>query len=83
MEIQVELFASLRHYLPKGTKAFDTKLYLDGPMTVHDLFQKELKMPDDIIAGIVILQVNGAMAEKDRILADGDTVTALPVASGG
>lgn len=82
MEIEVQFFAFLRHYLPSGSADFSAKLHLDGPVTVADVFRK-LEIPEDVVQSISILMVNGAHASKDRVLADGDVLTVLPVAAGG
>lgn len=82
MEIEVQLFAFLRFYLPKESKGFTCKMQLNEPMRVTDVL-KELKMPDEVTQTITILMINGAHAEKDQILSDGDVLTVLPFAAGG
>ena len=82
MEIEVQLFAFLRRYLPKGSKGFTCKIQLNDPMSVIDVL-KELKIPDEVIQSIMILMINGAYAKKDNILSDGDVLTVVPLAAGG
>ncbi len=79
MEIEVELFAFLRFHLPKGTKGFNCKMQLNEKMSVADIL-KELKIPDEVTQ---IIMINGAHAEKNHILSDGDVLTVLPIAAGG
>lgn len=83
MEIEVKLFTSLRDYLPEGSKGFTGKMRLSKPTSVTDVLSNELKMPDEVIQSIMILMVNGAHAQQDHILSDGDVLTILPVAGGG
>ncbi len=83
VEIEVKLFASLRDYLPEGSKGFTGKIHLTEPMSVTDVLSYELKMTDEVIQSIMILMVNDAHAQPDQILSDGDVLTALPIVTGG
>ncbi len=83
VEIEVKLFASLRDYLPEGSKGFTGKIHLSEPMSVTDVLSNELKMTDEVIQSIMILMVNDAHAQPDQILSDGDVLTALPIVTGG
>ncbi len=82
MEIEIQLYAFLKHYLPKGTKGFSCNLQLNDGMTVLDVF-KRLNISDEVIKNIMILMVNGIHAKKSQILSDGDVLTVLPIAAGG
>lgn len=83
MEIEVQLYASLRQYLPQGTKGFHCKLALSSPMTVKDVLTKALKMPEEALKTVMILMVNGEHAQLEKVLAEGDVLVAVPVATAG
>jgi len=83
VEIEVKLFASLRDYLPEGSKGFSGKIHLSDPMSIPAVISNELKMPDEVIQSIMLLMVNDAHAQSDQILSDGDVMTALPIVTGG
>ena len=83
VEIEVKLFASLRDYLPEGSRGFSGKIRLSKPVSVADVLSNELRMTDEVIQSIMLLMVNDAHAQPDQILSDGDVLTALPIVTGG
>ena len=82
MEIEVQLYAFLKHYLPDESKGFAYKMQIPKSITVYDAL-KELKIPDEVIESIMIIMVNGVHAKKNQILSEGDVLTVVPVAAGG
>jgi sulfur-carrier protein len=79
MNIEVRLYANFRDFLPPGSGTFGVTKYLEKEMTIEELV-KELGLPEDI-PKIVI--VNGAHAEFDYVLKDGDTLSVFPPLAGG
>jgi molybdopterin converting factor small subunit len=77
MNVTVELQAFLQQYSPKGQSVFEHALP-DGA-TVQTLV-RDLHVPEEMASVIV---VNGASADFDDPLADGDRVTFIPPLSGG
>ena len=82
MEIEVQLYAFLKHYLPIDSRGFANKMQIPKSVTVYDVL-KELKIPDEVIERIMIIMINGVHANKNQILSDGDVLTVVPVAAGG
>ena len=82
MEIEVNLFAFLRRYLPKESNGSTCKMQLNEPMSITDVL-KELGIPDEVTQTTIIFTVNGVQAERSQILSDGDALSVVPVASGG
>jgi len=77
MKVTVELQAFLQQYSPNGDSVFEHTLP-DGA-TVQTLV-RDLHVPEEMASVIV---VNGASADFDDPLADGDRVTFIPPLSGG
>ena len=82
MEIEVKLFAFLRRYLPKESNGSTCKIQLNEPMSITDVL-RELEIPDEVTRTTIIFTVNGAQAQRNRILSDGDSLSVVPIASGG
>ena len=82
MEIEVQLYAFLKRYLPDECKDFTYKMQIPKSVTVYEALKK-LKMPDEVIEKIMIIMINGVHAKKDQKLSDGDVLTVVPVAAGG
>lgn len=82
MEIEIQLYAFLKHYLPDDSKGFACKMQIPKSATVYDAL-KELKIPDEVIKSIMIIMINGVHAKKNQILSDGDVLTVVPIAAGG
>jgi molybdopterin converting factor small subunit len=79
MTIEIRLFAAFRDFLPpeSGTSSFSK--VLEEETTVGDIL-RELKLPEDTPK---IITVNGAHAETDRMLRDGDVLSLFPPIVGG
>ena len=77
MEVTVNLFGNLGHYLPAGgNRNFFTRSIPDGT-TVGELL-KELNFP-----GTVVVVVNGGVAEADHVLKANDAVSVFRPSGGG
>ncbi len=79
MKIEIRLYATFRDFLPPGSNTFSMTKSLDGEKTIADVV-KDLGLPDDV-PKIVI--VNGAHAEFDYLLKDGDVLSVFPPLAGG
>ncbi|MGH7335186.1 MAG: MoaD/ThiS family protein [Candidatus Rokuibacteriota bacterium] len=79
MRLEVRAFATLANFLPSPRP--DTAAFLNLPegSTVRDV-ARSLGIPAEM--SIVVL-VNGAHAEADRVLTLGDVVTLFPPLVGG
>jgi molybdopterin converting factor small subunit len=82
IEIEVELYAFLRNYLPKGSMGGTCKMQLNQPMSATDVL-KELKVPNEVIQTVMIIMINRVQAEMDQLLYDGDVLSVIPFAPGG
>ncbi len=79
MDIEIRLYATFRDFLPPGSSTFSMTKSLDRAMTIADVV-KDLGLPEDI-PKIVI--VNGAHAEFDYVLKEGDILSVFPPLAGG
>ncbi len=77
MEIEVEFFAFLKAYSPKGERR--VTLLLEEGGTLEDLWAK-LNIPEKIEK---ICLVNGAYYSEGKALHQGDVVSILPMVDGG
>ena len=79
MDIEVNLFATLRDYLPKGSSRFYCKMEVDEHTRVQDILER-LKIPEEIPK---IILINGVHGKKEQPLKDGDVVSIFPPVAGG
>ena len=82
MEIEIQLYAFLKHYLPDESSDFTCKIQIPNSISVYHALKK-LKIPDEVIERIMIIMINGVHAKKEQILSDGDILTVVPFAAGG
>lgn len=79
MEITLKLFATLRDYLPAGSKDNAMTLSLGKGAAIGDVL-KTISIPEDIKLTIF---VNGVHADKGRVLEQGDVLAVFPPIAGG
>jgi molybdopterin converting factor small subunit len=77
MNVRVKCFTGMRRYAPGGQSEFEIVL-AEGAQVAQLL--AHLNVPADAAA---IIAVNGARAEGDRLLRDGDTVVLFTPMEGG
>lgn len=77
MKVTVKCFTGMRPYAPDGQSKF--ALFLEEGAQVAQLLDR-LNVPAD--AGAIIA-VNGARAERDKRLQDGDTIVLFTPMEGG
>lgn len=87
MQIRIKLFATFRQYLPPlEAGAADAQVGgydLDVPPGTRAIeILSQLGVPTDKPEVIVIL-VNGRHSQADRVLEEGDVVSAFPTIAGG
>lgn len=75
MQVEVRLFAHLRHLYPRGFQEID----LNEGSTVQDLINI-LKLTDE---KSLIIMVNGCKEDMTKILQSGDRVGIFPPVGGG
>ncbi len=78
MKVEVRAFATLRPFLPQGTRQAAVLDVPDGS-TIRDVV-RFLGVPDEMT---VIALLNGHEAEPDHILSGDDVVTLFPPLVGG
>lgn len=79
MKIQVELYATLSKYLPRGAEGRRATVELPEGSTIADL-QRHLGIPADMAA---LLMVNGTHRPPETALQDGQTIAMFPPLAGG
>lgn len=79
MKVAVHLTATLRAYLPPGTRGDHVVLDVPDGTTV-DQVAHSLRIPPDLERLTV---VNGRDAAPDQTLADGDVLSLFPPLAGG
>jgi sulfur carrier protein ThiS len=80
MQINVNIYARLRYYLPDPEKYFREKEWsMPEGSTVSDVL-KELKLPEEV--RIMVLLNNNTVDQK-AVLKEGDIVHILPQTVGG
>jgi sulfur carrier protein ThiS len=77
IKIEVEFFAFLRRYSPKGERM--AYLLVEEGATLVDLLAK-LNIPEKVE---VLCLVNGSYYPKEKALQQGDVVSILPMVDGG
>ncbi|MEG6584740.1 MoaD/ThiS family protein [Dendrosporobacter sp. 1207_IL3150] len=77
--IEVRLYATLRRFSPEASTAGVFTLTLPEDSSVKGLLSAIGISPSDVH----LLMVNGASAELDRILSEGDRVGLFPPVGGG
>jgi len=81
MEVTVKLFTIYRQHLPPGAQGSSCILEVPpGTTAVELLLQLGVPLEEPVAA---VILVNGRQSEPDRVLNDGDTVTAFPAVAGG
>lgn len=79
MEVVVNLFGNLGHYLTKdGNRNFFTKTLPDGSTVGHLLGELELQGKVE-----VVVVVNGSVADSARVLKEKDAVSIFRPSGGG
>jgi sulfur carrier protein ThiS len=81
MQIRIKLFATFRQYLPLDAQAGGYDLDVPAGTRAIEILS-QLGVPMDKPEVIVIL-VNGRHSQADRILEEGDVVSAFPTIGGG
>lgn len=80
MQVELRLFASLAHYMPKhGADAFSNTLEVDEGTTIRGLLER-FRVP---LEQVRIIFLNGIHASGDEILKHGDRVGVFPPVGGG
>ena len=79
MKIKVNLYASLKRYLPEKAIENSCVLEIGDRVTIRELLD-QLHIPADAPKFIFL---NGIHARGDEVLQDGDRVGAFPPVAGG
>ena len=79
MKVVVHLTATLRAYLPPGTRGDSVVLDVPDGTTVEQVVHS-LRVPPDLERLTV---VNGRDVTPDRVLAEGDVLSLFPPLAGG
>ncbi len=79
MNIEVNLYATLKQYMKNETGGKSSAIDLEDGTCVEDLIQK-LEVPAD---SVKLIFVNGIHAKRDTILKDGDRLGLFPPVGGG
>jgi molybdopterin converting factor small subunit len=79
VKVEVQLFATLAAYLPRGAAGDSVSLEMPAGVRVADVIQV-LGIPDDLDC---LRVVNGLDAASDHRLTDGDVVSLFPPLAGG
>ena len=79
MQIELNLFASFREYLPKDNGGLHQAFELDAEATIGDVLGK-LRLPADAAK---VIFVNGTRGDANTILNEGDRVGIFPLVAGG
>ncbi|MBI4552553.1 MAG: MoaD/ThiS family protein [Candidatus Latescibacteria bacterium] len=85
MRIEVRLFATLRRYLPPGSKGMSARIDVEEGLTVSDLMAR-LGIPQDRdpeSGTTYLIIVNGEQHDAQVTLHDGDCVSLYPPLAGG
>ena len=79
MEIEIQLFASLRKYLPEGDPAAAVQLNVSEDATVAQVLDT-LHVP---VEAARLIFVNSLRASLDQLLRAGDRIGVFPPVAGG
>ena len=79
MKVELNLYASLKRYMPDGTHTRPFFMEEREGTTVRDIL-RQLKLPGDLVK---IIFLNGLHAGEDAILKDGDRIGIFPPVAGG
>ncbi len=85
MHVEVRLFATLRRYLPPGSKGMSAWIDVADGITVSGLMAR-LGIPQerDLESGSTnLVMVNGEQQDANIVLRDGDSVSIFPPLAGG
>lgn len=81
MQVAVKLFAGLQKYLPENSSDNSCRIEINQGDRVKDVLNK-LNIPSNRLAGLMIL-ANGAHANLDYVLSEGDVLSIFPAIAGG
>lgn len=79
MKIEVQLYATLSQYLPKGARNRKAMMEFDDGLTVDKVID-QLGIPKEQPNMVL---VNGIHAQDDLALKDGDVLAVFPPLAGG
>ncbi len=79
MKIEVNLFASLRRFLPEQAEGNSFSMRLDQGATVAQVLEK-LNIPAEMPK---VIFINGIIVKREAILKDGDKAGIFPPVAGG
>jgi sulfur carrier protein ThiS len=79
MEIELNLFATLKRFMPNKAKGNSWNISINEGTKVRELLE-QLKIPTDAVK---LVFLNGIHANGDETLKDGDRVGAFPPIGGG
>lgn len=79
MKVQVQLFASMKEFLPGNGDYSSCQVTLEEGARVEELLEK-LAIPEDLPK---IVLIDGLTARSDKPLKEGDTVHIFPPITGG
>jgi sulfur carrier protein ThiS len=79
MEVELNLFATLKRFMPHKAKGNSWNISISEGTKVRELLE-QLKIPEDVVK---LVFLNGIHANGNEILKDGDRVGAFPPIGGG
>ena len=79
MKVELNLFASLKRYMPHNGKETSSTVEIREGTTVRGLLE-QFKIPTHAVK---VVFLNGVHARGDEILKDGDRVGVFPPVAGG
>jgi sulfur carrier protein ThiS len=79
LKVELNLYASLKRYLPEGTARTTCTLEIDEGTTIEGLL-KRLRVPLDAVK---VVFLNGIHAGREQRLKDGDRIGVFPLVAGG
>lgn len=79
MQIELNLFASFKEYLPKDNGGLHQGYDTPAESTIGDILLK-LKLPGEAAK---VIFVNGVRGDANTILSEGDRVGIFPLVAGG
>jgi len=79
MKVEINLYATLARYLPPGAKEAGGMLEVAEGLTVEALI-RELRVPEDLVK---LIFVDGAHADRQTVLKEGNRLGVFPPVGGG
>jgi molybdopterin converting factor small subunit len=79
MKVEVQLFASLRCYMPEKSGGNPCTMEIDEGTAIGDLLD-QMKVPPDAPKAIFL---NGIHAKRETVLKEGDRLGVFPPVAGG